>query len=74
MEAHSELVNNGSLLHLSESPAFPTQMDTSCKLIHRKPNTCKQSLNCSFAVGQNAKRRKTSKPMESALKTGSQYT
>lgn len=32
-----------------------------------------QSLNCSFAVGQNAPRRRTSKPMESALKTGSQY-
>lgn len=71
MEAHSELVNNGSLLHLSESPSSDGHLH---KLIHRKPNTCKQSLNCSFAVGQNAKCRKTSKPMESALKTGSQYT
>lgn len=71
MEAHSELVNNASRLHLSRSPSSDGHLH---ELIHRKPHTCKQSLNCSFAVGQNAKRRQTSKPMESALKTGSQYT
>lgn len=34
-----------------------------------EPCACKQALNCSFAVGQNARCRKSSKP-----KTGSQYT
>lgn len=68
MGAHSELVRSPSLLHLSGLPLRWT-------LPEGKPEEAKhlQSLNCSFAVGQNANHRKASKPMESALKTGSQY-
>lgn len=73
LRSNQRLWENGSSFWMSgerQPPhlsGLPAQKDTSPR--HPwEPRACKQALNCSFAVGRNAKCRKSSKP-----KTGSQY-